>query len=276
LLRVADDPSLPQRLSPRVAQEAWPPSGVTLYYSMVRQLTNPAGSAVGPVTPALAVRAAGAGLLGLAAGLLGQRVLLQTAPPAGLWRVAILLLPLHGGAAAGALLELSRAGPARSWLAAGAFGRPRRPAVWRLLLATPGLLAGVSLVHWMVAGLARLAALEPARPGLLEALAGVDAAGVLAASAILVLWVPLVEEVLFRLLLTDALAAGSVRCPGVWSAALFALAHGVPAHAPGLFAFGLALQHLRRRYGGLWAPLLAHALYNGLAAAGWLLLAQAG
>ena len=93
--------------------------------------------------------------------------------------------------------------------------------------------------------------------------------GLLPESA-LVVWAvvlaPLVEEMYFRGRLLDALA--SRLGPG-WSGAITSLAfagtHGVPAFLPAYLVFAFALLTLRRRTGGLAAPILAHMINNAFA-----------
>jgi membrane protease YdiL (CAAX protease family) len=242
---------------------------------MIRQLSNPvAADAAVPlrVDPAFNRRGLGLGLLGCALGLIVQGLVLAGGPRAGLGLVAVALLPLHLGAAGGVLLELMRTTPWRAWPRRCGFGRPVGSSLLRVGLATLWILALVSLVHGATAALWFWLG-APATPPttLFAALATASGVGAVGAAAALILWVPLVEEVLFRLLLTDALAVAGAARPGVGSALVFALAHGVPAHVPGLLLLGLILQDLRHRHGGLWAPILAHAFYNAVSLAWWLL-----
>lgn len=77
---------------------------------------------------------------------------------------------------------------------------------------------------------------------------------------------PLAEEVLFRGYLQQALDAVLGARLSLWAtAALFGLMHGTDYALP-LFAFGLFLGWLRNRCGSLGAPMLAHALHNGITA----------
>ncbi len=86
----------------------------------------------------------------------------------------------------------------------------------------------------------------------------------------LVLWAvvlaPIVEEMYFRGRLLDAL--GGKLGPG-WagliSSLAFAAIHGIPAFAPAYFVFACALLFLRRRTGGLAAPIIAHMINNAIA-----------
>jgi membrane protease YdiL (CAAX protease family) len=77
---------------------------------------------------------------------------------------------------------------------------------------------------------------------------------------------PAVEEMYFRGRLLDAL---DVRVGRGWSAAitstLFAAAHGVTELVPAYVGLALALLWLRRRSGGLVAPILAHMINNAVA-----------
>ncbi len=76
---------------------------------------------------------------------------------------------------------------------------------------------------------------------------------------------PLVEEMYFRGRLLDALA--SKLGPG-WSGAAtslaFAVIHWVPEFFPAYLVFAFALLVLRRRTGGLAAPVLAHMINNAV------------
>jgi membrane protease YdiL (CAAX protease family) len=80
---------------------------------------------------------------------------------------------------------------------------------------------------------------------------------------------PVVEEMYFRGRLLSALDA---RIGRGWSAAvtsaLFAAAHGIPEFLPAYLGLALALLYLRRRTGGLVAPILAHAINNAVALLG--------
>ncbi len=96
--------------------------------------------------------------------------------------------------------------------------------------------------------------------------------GLLPESA-LVLWAavlaPVVEEMYFRGRLQDVFTAKLG--PG-WAGLVcslgFAAIHGIPAFLPAYLVFGYALLFLRRRTGGLAAPMLAHMINNGVALLG--------
>jgi hypothetical protein len=74
---------------------------------------------------------------------------------------------------------------------------------------------------------------------------------------------PLCEEFIFRGLILGGLARS---LPGAWavvaSAAVFAIVHPPVAMIP-VFGLGICTAAAYRRTGGLLAPMLAHALYNG-------------
>jgi membrane protease YdiL (CAAX protease family) len=244
---------------------------------MIQALSNPAAPGSNlplPAASAFVRRAGGLGLAGCALGWVVQSLVLATTRPTGLGFVALGLLPLHVGGAAGVCVELLRTSPWRSWAQRCGFGRPTAAAAVRVLGTLLWLGGLVSAVHWASAALCRLVGLESAPSPLLPVLATATGGGVLVAAFVVLLWAPLVEEVFFRFLLPEALAAARVAYAGMWSALVFALAHGVPAYIPGLLLLGLALQHLRRQHGGLWAPILAHGLYNAFSLAGWLYLAR--
>lgn len=76
---------------------------------------------------------------------------------------------------------------------------------------------------------------------------------------------PFAEELLFRGILYPWLRARwGVPVACVVSAALFSMLHGIPWLIPAIFALGIVLALLYERSGSLWAPILAHGLYNGV------------
>ena len=79
---------------------------------------------------------------------------------------------------------------------------------------------------------------------------------------------PLVEELLFRGLLTAAFRRrfGPIRT-ALLTAALFALAHVLPRVIPPIFILGLALALVYERVGSTLPGILVHCLYNGIAVA---------
>jgi membrane protease YdiL (CAAX protease family) len=80
---------------------------------------------------------------------------------------------------------------------------------------------------------------------------------------------PIVEELYFRGRLTDAFTP---RLGPAWSGTITSLAfgaiHGIPAFFPAYVVFAFALLALRRRTGGLVAPILAHMINNAFALLG--------
>lgn len=77
---------------------------------------------------------------------------------------------------------------------------------------------------------------------------------------------PVVEELYFR---GHLLEAFTKRLGGGWAAAIttitFAAIHGIPAFLPAFLVFALLLLALRRRTGGLVAPIIAHMINNAVA-----------
>ncbi len=74
------------------------------------------------------------------------------------------------------------------------------------------------------------------------------------------------EELVFRGLIGRGLTARWGVTGGVLiTSVLFATAHGTPAHALATLPVGVCLHVLYRMTGSLWAPILLHALNNGLA-----------
>ena len=99
------------------------------------------------------------------------------------------------------------------------------------------------------------------RPPGFSALAGV----VLAYLAVAVVG-PVVEELLFRGLLTAGVRRrfGALRT-ALLTAALFAVAHFIPRVMPAVFLLGLALAFVYERMGSTAPGMLVHCLYNGIA-----------
>ena len=77
---------------------------------------------------------------------------------------------------------------------------------------------------------------------------------------------PVVEEMYFRGRLIDELTP---RIGPRWASAIsalgFAAIHGIPAFVPAYIVFAFVLLALRRKTGGLMAPILAHAINNAAA-----------
>jgi len=80
---------------------------------------------------------------------------------------------------------------------------------------------------------------------------------------------PTVEEMYFRGRLQDAFTATlGLRWAGPVASLAFAAIHGIPAFFPAYMVFAFALLFLRRRTGGLAAPILAHMINNAFALLG--------
>ncbi|MFW5996756.1 MAG: CPBP family intramembrane glutamic endopeptidase [Lentisphaeria bacterium] len=74
---------------------------------------------------------------------------------------------------------------------------------------------------------------------------------------------PLTEEIIFRLVVYEALSSYRIKYPAFITASLFAVLHQIPVQIPALVILGLILQHLRARYNSLWAPIVVHSAFNG-------------
>lgn len=75
---------------------------------------------------------------------------------------------------------------------------------------------------------------------------------------------PLAEELVFRGWLQGTLRQRLGPTVALWATALlFGLVHGLDKALP-LFLLGLLFGWLRERHGGLWAPLLVHAVHNSV------------
>jgi membrane protease YdiL (CAAX protease family) len=173
----------------------------------------------------------------------------------------LLVIATYVGMGAAALWAARRTGDARRALGLVA------PASWPRAI---GLALGT-----VVVALIASAALEPifhgadaqgvvpdeGRPPGIGPIAGV----VLAYLAVAVAG-PIVEELIFRGLLT----AGLRRRLGAWrtavaTAAIFAVIHFIPRVMPAVFLLGLALAFVYERIGSTAPGILIHCVYNGIA-----------
>ena len=142
-------------------------------------------------------------------------------------------------------------------------------------LATPGLIQLALPVGALMASLAftgaytgvvELAGWDALKPPDLPGELGLDGPAVLVTYALVVLWVPLTEEIFFRGFIFPGLAGGMgpVKA-GVVTAILFALVHSDPGVLVPIFVTGLVLAWLYHRTGSIWSSFGAHALQNLLA-----------
>jgi len=77
---------------------------------------------------------------------------------------------------------------------------------------------------------------------------------------------PVVEELYFRGRLLEAFGASlGPGWAGVITSVAFAAIHGIPAFLPAYLVFAAVLLFLRRRTGGLTAPIVAHMINNAFA-----------
>jgi membrane protease YdiL (CAAX protease family) len=102
---------------------------------------------------------------------------------------------------------------------------------------------------------------DTGRPPGFSALAGVVIAYVAVAAV-----GPIVEELLFRGLLTASFRQrfGAYRTAAI-TAAIFAVSHFLPRVMPAIFLLGLALAFVYERFGSTMPGMLVHCLYNGIA-----------
>ncbi|MFA5203972.1 MAG: CPBP family glutamic-type intramembrane protease [Lentisphaeria bacterium] len=226
--------------------------------------TTTAGPAAWAV-PAVAAATALTVLLLPAAAWLAGRL-----PGRPLGQLLALLLPLHAGGLLTVLAVLGRQSPARSWPAALGLAWPPAEAGggWTLFRRTALRLAWVyPLAAVLAATGATIGTLlgHPPAANPLLALVGSGSGPLfwLAVPLLLGVLVPLAEEILFRVVLHDALAAWlpAAAAAGL-TALLFAALHGSLVQAPSLFLLGVVLQRLRNRAGSLWPALGLHMGVN--------------
>ena len=210
----------------------------------------------GAVAVAVAVAVAAARVHTIATRSTARLVacLLAAALPGGPWQLTMML-------ALALFLAIERGRPVLDPLA---WARGRVPAAPTLVV---GGVTPVALVAWLVIMRPDLGdVLENYVPDLPMPLLVVGALGFVIVNAVL-------EEVLWRGVLQDRLGATfGARAAIVLQAASFGLqhAHGVPRGPTGVamvFAWALMLGWLRRRAGGMLAPVLAHVVADATIAA---------
>ena len=161
------------------------------------------------------------------------------------------IAPLAGFAAA-ALLRL------RSW---SAFGVRRTTARWLLIGA------GAGVVSFVLRGFAVIAytALTGDSANPQEVYGDAGSGGLLPfilSMLFIGLLVPLVEELLFRGVITNALLRYGPLIGVVSSTLIFALAHGINIVLAVALVFGLISAELFRRSGSIWPGVIAHVVNN--------------
>jgi membrane protease YdiL (CAAX protease family) len=173
----------------------------------------------------------------------------------------LLTIALYGAIGASVLWAARQTSDARRAL--GLVRPPSWPRAIGLALVTVIAALAVSALLEPILHAAREQGLAPdaSRPPGLSSLAG----AVLACVALAIVG-PVVEELLFRGLLTAAFRQrfGSWRTAFL-TAALFALAHLLPRVIPPVFVLGLALAFVYERVGSTLPGILVHCLYNGIA-----------
>ncbi|MBD2070649.1 CPBP family intramembrane metalloprotease [Leptolyngbya sp. FACHB-671] len=170
----------------------------------------------------------------------------------GLALAALSVIAPFAGFAAAALLRL------RSW---SAFGVRRTTARWLLIGAAAGVIA------FVVRGFAVMAytALTGDSSTPQDVFGDGGSGGVLSlvlATLFIGLLVPLVEELLFRGVITNALLRYSPLIGVVGSTLIFALAHGINTVFPVALVFGLISAEMFRRSGSVWPGVIAHVINN--------------
>jgi len=151
--------------------------------------------------------------------------------------------------------------------------RIRQPRTWLLAITTAALLfVATTVISWLLqqAGM-------PPNPSNLAVIRAAMTQSPALVVFFTVVAAPLYEELLFRRVLFGRFWQAGRPLLGMWlSGLVFALSHEIPGLGDGpitatlcLFAvytlMGVAFAWLYRRTGTLWAPIMAHALNNGLA-----------
>ncbi|HSC91129.1 MAG TPA: type II CAAX endopeptidase family protein [Gaiellaceae bacterium] len=169
---------------------------------------------------------------------------------------------------AGALIQFGFLALVTLLLTVGASAREllalRRPRSWPVAL---GLAFAVFIGTYVVAGIVGALGADPGEEqGLTPKGWDPDRAVPFLANAVLVVgFVPMVEELMFRGLGFSLLSRWGAAAAIVGSAALFALGHGVLAGLPIFLFLGLGLAWIRHRSGSVYPGIVLHATFNAIA-----------
>ena len=159
----------------------------------------------------------------------------------------VLLFGLHG--LVGIHVLRANRGQLRDWLG------PSRRAVGLGVAGGLGLLAFNAAYGWVIE---RLGFVPPDVPEMLRGMLPMP---------LVVLWAvvlaPIVEELYFRGRFLEALEARAGSwTPAVVTSVLFAAIHMIPEFFPALLVFAFTLWGLKKKTGGLVAPIIAHMINN--------------
>lgn len=237
------------------------------YYSMDNPKSEPADATVADISSDWCRQALPVGLLVAVGSLYAvglSRGAFQGLPTcAKLW---IALLPVHI-AAFGAVLWVCWTRVPRGQRIRALFLTPVDLGTrwWWLALAIPLLYAAMAFLTLLIALILVRAGYTPHGNPLLRLLQTGEALTPLSAVSLfagIVLIVPVAEEILFRVVLFEALRELGVTRAALASAAVFAAGHMIPEQFAALFFLGLVLQFLRLRTGSLLPCILVHAGIN--------------
>lgn len=183
--------------------------------------------------------------------------------------LALGLLPVHVGGLVAALLVLVDLGGRGRLVTALQLGWPcdcTAGELWRLVAARLLWVWPATVVLTLVVtGVLILGGGQPLPPPLHALILGGQGPGFwLFAGFAVVVFGPMTEEVLFRVILHDALLLIGPQTALVVTSLIFATIHGNLEQAPALFMLAVVLQHLRARTHSLWPAMALHALFNVL------------
>ncbi len=216
------------------------------------------------------------GLLLVEQGLRAAPV--QAMPQSGRIAVRAIALALFYGAQVALLVVLAR----RRSLGFAEGHRLRPSAGFKLAEAATaagqvlGLLIATRGVTTLWAAISKAAGWEPTSSADLTTVFGQGGMGILLAVAMVVVFAPIVEEIVFRGVILGALRGRLRPWPAiVVAAAVFALCHFSAWAVVPTFVLGLALGWLASRFETLWPAIALHALYNGVIVAAVFLVPMA-
>jgi membrane protease YdiL (CAAX protease family) len=217
--------------------------------------------------PALTMAVSGAGLSLLAV----ERVISSNPDMAALVQYWLAFVPIHIVAVAASLtvmLGLTLPGQRLVGLNLAPLPRPLGRSLGKAALVVTAFYPASALILLLSIKLLTNFGLQYApSPIITFLLEEMTVARVLSTVATAVILAPVVEEILFRLVLYEGLKRAGMGMSAVCSALVFAMLHGSLFEVPSLFLLALLLQHLRTRNNSLLPAICAHACFNAISLA---------
>ena len=206
-------------------------------------------------------------LLSLFAGTAIAAILLKTIPQGHtLLRLAAALFPIQICCLAALLFSLSRLSLRHGMREAFNIPRDMPPAlacIKHIVITLLVLYPSIALVTWASEWLCRKLGLPLVEQTFAKLPPGASPLHVALLAIACVVIAPVMEELLMRLVLFKAIRSHWPNAAFCLTAAIFAVFHGCPQYAPGLFLVGIALQMTQKK-GGMPLAIALHSVFNAI------------